>query len=273
MAPRRHTTFKDFAFHIFDMDKSSSLDYWRERLHKQDESDFLEQAAWANATAPVCNSVVKRPIPNTNVDQLASDLGVTPAILFQGAFQLWLSQATASRDVSFDYLLTGRNIDLPNPQTINGTTANFLPMRIGIDPKERLTSYLQRTQDDFWEMTNHGDVGLDQMYEAAGIDRQTVGNRVLLIYQPFDPAPANDPTANFRWLVMAKSKVRLLAPYALVVEVHKTPDRAFALKMSYDDAILDQDAARTTAEDIVQVIEKMIDNKSRDITEKQVENL
>ncbi|KAK2762401.1 nonribosomal peptide synthase [Colletotrichum kahawae] len=254
----RHTTFKDFAFHIYDLDKSKSLDYWRKRLYKWGESSFLNQAAWANASAPLCNSVVKRSFHRANVDQLATDIGVTPATVFQGAFQIWLSQATASQDVAFDYLLTGRNVDLPDPQTINGTTANFLPMRIDIDSEEGLASFMRRTQDDFWAMTDHGDIGLDQIYEAAGLDRESVGNRVLFIYQPFDPAPSDDPNADFRWLIMAKCRVRMPAPYALVVEVHKAPEKAFALKMSYDSTVLSQDAAGATADEIVKTIEKVI---------------
>ncbi|TEA14612.1 Nonribosomal peptide synthase sidE [Colletotrichum sidae] len=253
-----HTAFRDFASHMFARDKSKSLAYWRERLHGWGESCLLDRSAWATASAPLCNSVVKRPLPKADVDQLAGRLGVTPAIVFQGAFQMWLSRATARREVAFDYLLTGRNVDLPRPQTINGTTANFLPMRIGIDAQEPLASFLQRTQRDFWAMTDHGDIGLDRIYEAAGLDRQRAGNRVLFIYQPFDPAPQDDPKADFRWLIMARCKVRMPAPYALVVEVHKAAGKAFALKVSYDNTVLNEEAAGATADEIVSTIQKVV---------------
>ncbi|KAK1955716.1 acetyl-CoA synthetase-like protein [Colletotrichum sublineola] len=268
----RHTPFKDFAFHLYELDKSKDLNYWQKRLHNWRGSDLVEQPTWASVSAPLCNSVIRRPLPKADIDQIATDMGVTPAFVFQGAFQIWLSQATASRDVAFDYLLTGRNVDLPDPQTINGTTANFLPVRIDIDPEEPLTSLLQRTQDDFWVMTDHGSVGLDQIYKAAKLEREAVGNRVLFIYQPFEPAPPNDPNADARWLVLPKCKVQMPAPYAMMVEVHKAPGKTFSLKMGYDDTVLNQEEANTIADGIVKSIEK-VTCKNGNVIEKRVGDL
>ncbi|KAF5023431.1 hypothetical protein F66182_4531 [Fusarium sp. NRRL 66182] len=41
---------------------------------------------------------------------------MTPIIVSQGAFSLWLAAETASNDVRLDYLLSGRNVALPDPQ-------------------------------------------------------------------------------------------------------------------------------------------------------------
>lgn len=255
----RHTEFRDFAFHIFEADHSKSLIYWSKRMDRWDEAARHNQASWAKATAPCTNAVIKRPLSTSNVDQVANTLGVTPSIFFQGAFQVWLARATGTHDVGFDYLLTGRNVNLPEPQTINGTVANFLPVRVKISPEELLSSFLTRVQDDFWAMTDHGDVGLDDIYGAARLDRQQVGNRALFIFQPFEPAPRDDPNADFRWLIMAKCKVRMPAPYALVVEVHKAPDNAHSLKMSYDQTIIDTEKAGKIADDITEIVNKMMD--------------
>ncbi|TQN65819.1 Nonribosomal peptide synthase sidE, partial [Colletotrichum shisoi] len=255
----RHTTFMDFAFHIFELDKSTSLEYWRERLNGWAGNDPAGiRAPWANASAPLSTAHVKRPIRATNVDQLAGDVGVTPAVVLQGAFQIWLSRAMGSHDVAFDYLLTGRNVDLPDPQTINGTTANFLPMRIDVGPKDSLASFLLRTQKDFWAMTDHGDVGLDDIYKAAGLDRKSVGNRLLFLYQPFDPAPTDDPNADYRWHIMAKCKVRMPSPYALSVAIHKAPGKTLLLQMSYDKTLLAQDTAEAIADEIVGSMETVM---------------
>ncbi|TLD13916.1 uncharacterized protein PgNI_02634 [Pyricularia grisea] len=178
----RHTTFKDFAFYIFEQDKSKCLEYWRERPAGWAGYDSMgARNRWINASTPMCNTAIRRPLHTTNVDQLASDHGVTPAIFFQGAFQVWLSRATNSSDVAFDYLLTGRNVDLPDPQIINGTTANFLPMRIKVGPEDSIVSFLRRTQDDFWAMTDHSDVGLVDIYKTAGLERKRARSRSVYL--------------------------------------------------------------------------------------------
>ncbi|EXL90525.1 hypothetical protein NOF04DRAFT_20553 [Fusarium oxysporum II5] len=159
----------------------------------------------------------------------------------------------------FISISAGRNVDLPEPQTINGTAANFLPVRVNIGPQELLSSFLGRVQDDFWAMTDHGDVGLDDIYRAASLDRQQVGNRALFIFQPFEPAPKDDPNVDYRWLIMAKCKVRMPSPYALVVEVHKAPNNTHSLKISYDQAIIDPDKAGKIADEITEIVDKMMD--------------
>ncbi|KAL0937078.1 bacitracin synthase 3 [Colletotrichum truncatum] len=268
----RHTTFKDFAFYIFESDKSRSLDYWTKRLDGWDAAVSLHQASWAKAPSPCTDSIIRRPLSTAGVDQAANSLGVTPSILFQGSFQLWLAGATASSDVGFDYLLTGRNVDLPEPQTINGTVANFLPVRATVDPEEHLASFLGRTQDDFWAMTDHGDVGLDQIFQASGLNRQEVGNRALFIYQPFEPAPKDDPNADFRWLVMAKCKVRMPTPYVLAVEVHKAAGKTHSLKISYDATVMGVKAAEKAADEIVDIIHRMINLKG-DMLDKRIKDV
>ncbi|GJC78679.1 nonribosomal peptide synthase sidE [Colletotrichum liriopes] len=121
-------------------------------------------------------------------------------------------------------------------------------------------------------MTDHGDIGLDHIYQAAGFDREEVGNRALFIYQPFEPAPKDDPNADFRWLIMAKCKVRMPMPYALAVEIHKAVGKTHSLKLSYDTAVLDAEAAGRAADEIVEVIHRMINLKG-DMLEKRIEDV
>jgi condensation domain-containing protein len=253
----QHTEFRDFAFHIFESDKADSVSYWKTKMTGSRNVSALTNVPWASAAMPGTTNSLIRPLATHGIDKTAKSLGVTPSIIFQGAFQLWLSHATTSWDIGFDYLLTGRNVHLPEPQTINGTVANFLPVRISVNPVEPLASFLARTQDDFWADTDHGNLGLDEIYRVAGLSRIDAGNRVLFLFQPFEPAAKNDPNADFRWLVMAKSKVRMPMPYALVVEVFKTAEKAHSLKVSYDETILKAERAREIADEIAQVIQSV----------------
>ncbi|KAB2573445.1 Nonribosomal peptide synthetase 3 [Lasiodiplodia theobromae] len=239
--------FKDFAFHIYQSDKQASLAYWKQTMAGKAHTYPLLPTP---THVPRITAATRLPIP-TPLDALAVACGVTPAIIFQAAFQLWLARATANVDISFDYLLSGRNVALSNPQTINGTCANFLPMRLQVDKAADLRSYLQDTQDRFWALTEHGDVGLDEIYGAVGLERKEVGNRTLFLFQPFEPAVQEEAT---RWLVMAKSKVRMYQPYGLVVEVAKAVGDGHRLTVMYDDAIYTAEAAGKIAEDIAGIV-------------------
>ncbi|PIA89264.1 Nonribosomal peptide synthetase 3 [Cercospora beticola] len=242
-----HGQFKDFAFHIYNSDKAQTLDFWKQTMADR-RSAYLSEAISPKITA------AKRSLIDTQLDDLVSSTGVSQSSIFQAAYQLWLSRASGDSDVNFDYLLSGRNIDLPDPLTINGTLANFLPVRHKIDQDScTLQDFLQATQDGFWAMSENGNVGLHDIYAAAGLDRQAFGNRTLFLFQPFEPAGAPD---EMRWLILAKSRVRMYQPYALVVEVAKAPEGRHKLAVMYDETVFDVERV----ESIVVEIKRLVEN-------------
>ena len=242
-----HEEFRDFARHIWSMDKTDSLKYWTELMA---DKTF----AYPNADNPKVTALIVKPM-DINLDEIATRCSVTPSIVFQTAFQLWLARASMQRDVSFDYLLSGRNIDLPNPQLINGNLANILPVRSRIGSGENLAGYMQATQDIFWEVTENGNVGLDAIYGAANVSRSQHGNRILFLFQPFEPTTGPAPE-EMQWVVMKLSEVRMYQPYALVVEISKTLS-GYKLKIMYDEVTYTKADAQKIGAEHVEIVEKM----------------
>jgi non-ribosomal peptide synthetase component F len=196
-----------------------------------------------------------------NLETVARAHGVTVPILFQAAYQIWLAKASGQADISFDYLLSGRNVDMMDvdPQTINGTLANFLPVRCNIDFHQSLKAYLEATQDMFWAITENGNVGLNEIYDAANLSRDTARNNCLFLYQPFQPSANSAEELATRWLVMAQSKVRMFQPYALVVEVSKAPNNEHRLTVMYDSGVFEQDAVQQIATEIIHLTNSLAD--------------
>lgn len=162
-------------------------------------------------------------------------------------FQIWLSYRSTKRDVAFDYLYTGRNVDLPDPQNINGTCANFLPMRSQVDIQMVVKDFLLRTQDDFWQYTENSTVSIDDIYRSCGqgISREDSANQALFLFQPFEPAASSSLSTSApvvggkhqQWLVMAKSEITMPEPYAVVFEVIRTGNaNRYKLKFAYDSS-------------------------------------
>lgn len=252
--------FYDFVQHVFQEDKTPSLEYWKASMSGVEAcSQVIHGVNFASVASPRITASLRREVDTTDIDQTASHFGVTPSIIFQAAFSLWMAGATESADIRFDYLLSGRNVALSDPQSINGTLANFLPFRTALGPKESVKSFLSRLQDDFWAVTENGLVGLDEIYRTAGLSRETHGNRVLFLSQPFEPAAGDDPNGKYRWLVMAKSKVRMFQPYALVVEVSKSLGERHVLKVMYDEGLFSATTAEKISDDILALVKVLMD--------------
>jgi hypothetical protein len=225
----KNTEFRDFIWNQWHSNKSEALEFWKKVMRgKQRTAPY--------ATDPFTNKILNHVVDaEMDVNTFARTCRVTPATVFQGVFQLWLAEMTRTSEASYDYLLTGRNVDLPNPQSISGTCANFLPFRLPVDRNATLLSFLHETQDFFWLATKYGNVGLHDIFAAADADREKVGNRVLFLFQPFEPSSGPKRT-EMRWVVLAESKSHMPQPYALVEEVHKTLD-GYKLVMKYDDRV------------------------------------
>jgi amino acid adenylation domain-containing protein len=246
---QRFTPFKDFAFYIWQMDKSRTLSFWKQPAKQPIAFDFPS----GSTTEPRINSVHVHTI-NLEFDAFAKTTGATVSIIFQSIFQLWLALRSNNRDVAFDYLYTGRNIDLPDPQTINGTCANFLPLRSKVDPSMPISEFLRQTQDEFWQYTENSTVGMDEIHEACGTTREGFSNKTLFLFQPFEPPTATGKQYQ-RWVVMAKSEVRMPQPYAVVFEVVKTADvNGYKLKFGFDQRIYGKEEVQRET----RVIEKML---------------
>ncbi|KAI4193807.1 MAG: hypothetical protein LQ350_008133 [Teloschistes chrysophthalmus] len=242
----------------------------------------------AQTKAPKATAQVSL-LASASLYTLVTNHNVTPSIVFQTAFQLFLMREAGCRDVCFDYLLSGRNIDLPNPQHINGNLANFLPFRSilpsatsppspcndteGDEAKGTahqddngsghstmsLVAYLKTTQAQFWRNTEHGMLSLDAIYTAAGLSRASYGNRALFLFQPFDPpAGTSPPQETLKYLVLEGSEVRMYQPYALVVEISRRAEGHLVMVM-YDEDYFQAEGASRVGNEIVRTVESMIE--------------
>ena len=248
-----HEDFREFSLHMWRGDKNKSLKFWTNIMA---DKTF----AYPAADEPKITALISKPT-DIGLDDYATHCNVTSSIVFQTTFQLWLMRSTGSRDVAFDYLLSGRNVELSNPQLINGNLANILPFRSRLPDKDdgdqTISDYLGETQRLFWEITENGNAGLDAIYDAAKIDRKQLGNRALFLFQPFEPAAPGAADDVMQWIVMKGSQVRMYQPYALVVEISKTL-RGYLVKIMYDESVFDKTAAEKIAEEQIEMMEKMV---------------
>ncbi|OJD24643.1 hypothetical protein ACJ73_03990 [Blastomyces percursus] len=188
---------------------------------------------------------------STEVTDFAHTSGITVPIVFQTAWGLLLSFLSRSVDVTYDNLLTGRNVNLDNPQLINGNCANFLPFRTHFQRDKILRTLLHDTQMLFWETTENGMVGLADIYRALGVDRSKYGAKTMFCFQPFDPPPKT-LDAHMRWIVMGVSQNRMCFNYALMCEVFKSAT-GYKTKFQYDPRLIDESATEKAADTFVSI--------------------
>jgi len=169
--PALHS-FRHFVDFVYRADRDDALGFWAAALRDYE---------------PVSNLIPLHPITNctkfitvqASVDEIAAHFNVTPSTVFQVAYALLLSHLFGTSDVLLDNLVTGRTADIENAQLINGTCANFLPFRTRMEEHDTLARLLKDTQNNFWKTTEHGTVGLNDIYAHLGKDRQNYSAKAL----------------------------------------------------------------------------------------------
>ncbi|CAK1358027.1 unnamed protein product [Cercospora beticola] len=225
--------FRNYIEWVTQQDRNKSLGYWKQLLQ-----DYAPASSFPVRLATDSKGFTAI---TADVDTIALRFGVTASTVFQAVNALVVGNITSSSDILVDNLITGRNADVANPQTVNGTCANFLPFRSRLSVSTTVAQFLKTTQSDFWDTTEHGNVNLDDIYQGTlGWDRANKGGmaKMLYCYQPFDPAPAGSDVNHMRWIVMAQSQVYMTFNYALYVEVQKTAAGGHRIKLEWDSRAL-----------------------------------
>lgn len=175
--------FKHFAFHIYGQaqEKVNALRSFTAERHPL--GFHYPEASRPNARCTVKVSDV------ADAESLSNKSGCDGPYCVPGGVSGMAVQSdwSPARWSGLLYLYTGRNVNLRNAQEINGCTANFEPMQA--DMTGAIKDYLRKTQDEFWETTEHGVFGLDEICAAASLGRETRSNRslFLFLFQPFAP--------------------------------------------------------------------------------------
>ena len=147
--------YTDLISHIQSTPKDISLDYWKNYMRN----------------SPPCRLAMKPPITTTSIGELEStkvDLvplanrlkmvsrrsNVTMANIFRLTWALLLCRYLRTDDVTFGYLVSGRDTQLPNVDRIVGPLMNILACRFK-DPSRSIASMLNALQDDFLTSLPH----------------------------------------------------------------------------------------------------------------------
>ncbi|KAL2201513.1 hypothetical protein P885DRAFT_27215 [Corynascus similis CBS 632.67] len=277
--PPTPTPFKAFVEHTNRPDlREPMLDFWKDTLFAGSKNGRPSFSFPSHIVDPKVSAAVvaRTALP---VNAFAQSAGVTASIVFQAAYTLLLARLSSSQgretddvDVTYDYLLTGRNVDLDDPQLINGTCANFLPFRsptagAATAPIQKL---LRDTQSAFWAMTENGSVSLGDIYGDAARRKERAA-KTLFLFQPFEPpAPAqqDEQRRHMRWIVMAMSKVTMYVNYAIMFEVFKDREGAHRLKMGYDARLFQtKEIAEGVLNEYLGIVSDMVEGRKTTVGE------
>ncbi|WP_040836998.1 non-ribosomal peptide synthetase [Nocardia brevicatena] len=163
-------SYRDFLAWHSTIDTAESLAVWTESLAGVDTpTRALPTPAGVEGTG---TGTVSTDLPHATVARLESaarEAGATVNTLVQAGWAMVLSVLTGRTDVVFGSTVSGRPPQLAGVEEMIGLFINTLPVRVRLDPWERVRDLLARVQSEQARLLDHQHIGLAAIHQAVGL--------------------------------------------------------------------------------------------------------
>ncbi|KAK2746149.1 NRPS [Onygenales sp. PD_40] len=171
--------FNTFIQHIASINKEESRRFWSGLLAGAKQSRFPQLPN--TGYLPVIDKTISLPIELNG--SLQGDY--TISTILQVAWAIILSQYTESKDVTFGFVVSGRNAAVSGISYIVGPTVATVPVRVELDPNRPLAHLLQSIQHQSTERIPFEQEGLQNISCFSQDARAACDFHNLFVVQPF----------------------------------------------------------------------------------------
>ncbi|WP_067813668.1 non-ribosomal peptide synthetase [Nocardia inohanensis] len=250
-------------------DDSAGIDTWTEVLRDLDAATLVLPAP--AEPGPIGSGTVSVELPADTTARLESvvrEAGATVNTALQLAWSLLLSTQTGRTDVVFGATVSGRPPQLPGVEEMIGLFINTLPVRVCLDPAERVTEALARMQSEQVRLLDCQHIGLAEIHRAVGMpelfDTITVYESV-----PIDRERLNTALARAGMRVLDVSDIET-APYPLSLKVVPGPGpdghNRLQIAINYWTSRLDDGRAGALLERFVRLLTGLATEPGRSVS-------
>ncbi|WP_378732882.1 amino acid adenylation domain-containing protein [Nocardia brasiliensis] len=167
--PPAHS-YREFLSWLAERDDAESIAAWAESLAGIDTpTRAVPTLAGIESTETGMLSTDLSPETVARLEAAARESGATVNTLVQASWALLLAMLTGRTDVVFGGTVSGRPPELAGVEEMVGLFINTLPVRVRLDPAERVVDLLARVQAEQARLMNHQHVGLAAIHQAVGL--------------------------------------------------------------------------------------------------------
>lgn len=233
-APR---PYRDYIGWLASRDPETSKQRWRSHLADLDGPTLLTPALGGEAVAglPTRTEIDLDEGATTALLEAARARGVTVSTLFQMAWATILSAFTDRSDVVFGVTVSGRPDELSGVEAMVGLFINTVPLRIRLDPTERVGAQCLALQREAAELRDHGYLSHTELRAAGGIGELY---DTLLVYENFPPGGlVGSGEFDLGSAVIRPAALESLSHFPVTIAAHPTHGRLTVLVETLDGAL------------------------------------
>jgi len=233
-APR---PYRDYIGWLAARDPEISRQRWRDHLADLDGPTLLAPALGGEAVPglPTRTEIDLDQEATSELMEAARGRGVTVSTLFQMAWATILSAFTDRSDVVFGVTVSGRPDELSGVEAMVGLFINTVPLRIRLDPSERVGPQCLALQREAAELRDHGYLSHTELRSAGGVGELY---DTLLVYENFPPGGlVGSGEFDLGSAVIRPAALESLSHFPVTIAAHPTHGRLTVLVETLDGAL------------------------------------
>lgn len=233
-APR---PYRDYIGWLAGRDPEVSRQRWRAHLADLDGPTLLTPALGGEAVPglPTRTEIELDEQSTAALLEAARTRGVTVSTLFQMAWATILSAFTDRSDVVFGVTVSGRPDELSGVEAMVGLFINTVPLRVRLDPAERVGALCLALQREAADLRDHGYLSHTELRAAGGIGELY---DTLLVYENFPPGGlVGSNEFDLGSAVIRPAALESLSHFPVTIAAHPTHGRLTVLVETLDGAL------------------------------------
>ncbi|MFN3002056.1 amino acid adenylation domain-containing protein [Mycolicibacterium wolinskyi] len=262
--------YRDYIGWLAGRDQEASRARWRRHLEGLDGPTLLSPALAgreAQPGLPARTEVTLDEQRSAAIFDAARSRGVTVNTLFQMAWAAILSAFTDRTDVVYGVTVSGRPDELSGVETMVGLFINTVPLRVRVDPSERVGRQCLALQREAAELRDHSYLSHTELRSLGGIGELY---DTLLVYENFPPGGlVGSDEFDLDGAVLRPSALESLSHFPVTIAAHPTHGRLTVLVETLDGALGMLDP-RALGLRVLAVVERLLESWDRPLREVSV---
>ncbi|MFD4353252.1 amino acid adenylation domain-containing protein [Nocardia sp. NPDC058518] len=163
-------SYREFLSWLEVQDSQASLAAWKQALAGIDTpTRAVPTLAGIESTETAMLSQDLSATAVAVLESAAREAGATVNTLVQAGWSMLLAMLTGRTDVVFGATVSGRPPELPGVEEMVGLFINTVPVRVTLNPSEKVSDLLARVQAEQARLMDHQHVGLAAIHRTVGL--------------------------------------------------------------------------------------------------------